>query len=309
MSLHRANPASARLRRAVEDRAGRARLRDAPQAPRVGSIVGVEHEYVVELEGEQVDFRHLIHRLDVPGRRIDAADRHAYRGAWGGTITADGREAEIATPPSTVGPYVGQRAARLAAEGAQLLLRALLRGPQPGVASIRGYSTHLSVHVPRGTEARAARWLAERHGATVAWLLDGPESPGILFRPRPGRVELGGDFVDGERLALAAVFAVGLVREAVARTTGLGGGARWWVARLRLRRRPSTRPAAAVDRFGWFVGDAELGMAFHGGVEGRDRIAAAWAAARSHLLEVDDATLRSIDLAIARMPAWLPGTG
>ena len=173
----------------------------------------MEHEYAVELDGRQVDFRALIHELPLPGRRTDAIDPHAYRGAWGGTLTADGREAEVATPPSTVGPFVGQRAAGLAETGAEALRAAL-----PGDAILRGFSTHLSVEVPRGTEARAARYLANHHGPTVAWLLDGPASPGSCSGRASGAWSSGGDFIDGQRLALAAVFAIGLVRDAVERT-------------------------------------------------------------------------------------------
>ncbi|MEO7664685.1 MAG: hypothetical protein ABIV26_06120, partial [Candidatus Limnocylindrales bacterium] len=41
-------------------------------AATVGRIVGIEHEFVVRLDGRPIDFRQVIHRLDIPGARIDA---------------------------------------------------------------------------------------------------------------------------------------------------------------------------------------------------------------------------------------------
>ncbi|MEO7663917.1 MAG: hypothetical protein ABIV26_02240, partial [Candidatus Limnocylindrales bacterium] len=246
---------------------------------------------------------------------IDALDADAYRGAWGGTITTDGPEAEIATPPVTVGPGVARRISAIAAAGA-LELRSVL----PNGASLTGYSTHVSVDVPRGREERIAREVARSWVPALTWLLDGPDSPGILVRPRPGRVEIGGDHVDGERLGLAAIFAVGAVRAAAAeshplaplhrRTSPLGR----LLARLP---RLEVRPAPAVERYGWFVGDRELGAALHstgsatmlplragGSISAAEHLRRAWAAARATLVDIDAPTLQRIDELVALASPW-----
>ena len=305
--------ASGRLRAALRADAARTGVRTT--RPRVGAIVGVEHEFVVSLDGRAIDFRHVIHRLGIPGRRIDVADPNAYRGPWGGTITADGREAEIATPPVTVGPLVGSRLAAVAADGASLLREAL-----PAEATLEGYSTHISVQVPSGSEERAALHLAERYAPVLTWLLDRPESPGLLVRPRPGRVEVGGDFVEGERLALAAVLAVGAVRAAVRSTSRSAG----LVHALRVVRRAAgapprlaVTPSPAVARYGWFIGDDELGVALHrhggttrlplaggGATAFGDHLRHAWTAARAELGDVDRAVVARLDALVAAVPAW-----
>lgn len=305
--------ASARLRAALRTDATRTGVEDTRS--RVGALVGVEHEFVVRLDGRQIDFRQVIHRLEIPGRQIDAADPNAYRGAWGGSITADGPEAEIATPPVTVGPMVGARVASIAAAGASVL-----RGALPPGATLEGYSTHLSVQVPRGCEGRAALHLAERFAPALTWLLDGPGSPGLLVRPRPGRLELGGDYVDDERLELAAVFAIGAVRAAVRSTSrsarfacaiGLG----WLVAPAPPRL--AVTPSPAVARYGWFIGDAELGTAFHqhgaptnlplataGAMTFAEHLRRTWAAVLAELGDVDRETIARLAALVSAAPSW-----
>ena len=66
-------------------------------------FAGVEREWrVVRRNGAAVDFRELVDRLPLDGRRLDPDDPHAHRCRWGGVVTADGREAEVATPPVPV---------------------------------------------------------------------------------------------------------------------------------------------------------------------------------------------------------------
>ncbi len=312
--LHRRASISVRLQRGVAG-AGTGR----PTAPRVGAIVGVEHEFIVRLDGRAIDFRQVIHRLPIRGQRIDAGDSNAYRGPWGGLITADGAEAEIATPPVTVGPFAAARLAAIAAAGA-----AELAGALPFGASLEGYSTHISVEVPRGSEGRAAREIVARWVPALTWFLDDADSPGILVRPRPGRVEIGGDFIDGDRLGLAAIFAVGAVRAAVEATRPTAGFRRWTPLGRRVARLPrlAVRPADAVERYGWFVGDEELGTSLHGAgfeavlplssghqLPAREHLWRAWAVARAMLGDIDGATLDRLEAAVVDAPDWPIGSG
>ncbi len=65
-----------------------------------GALIGVEHEYqVFGADGRQVDFRALIHSLEWDGLRLDPGDPNAYRLRAGLVVTADGMEAETASPP------------------------------------------------------------------------------------------------------------------------------------------------------------------------------------------------------------------
>ena len=76
-------------------------------------------------------------------------------------------------------------------------------------------------------------------------LIDRPHSPGLLVRPRPGRLELGGEYVSGARLRAAAAFAVGSTRAAAQRRT------------------PPCLDVvlqAGVERYGWFVDRDAFGV-------------------------------------------------
>lgn len=177
-----------------------------------GSLVGVEHEYrILGADGRQEDFRGLIHSLRWDGLRLDPGDLNAYRLRSGLVVTADGMEAETASPPVTVGRGFANTVAAWAAAGRLELERALGGGYR-----IEGYSTHISVALPGENAEDIARLYALTFGLVFARLVEGPESLGVYVRPRPGRLELCGEYVDGERLGMAAEYAVGSVRASAA---------------------------------------------------------------------------------------------
>lgn len=186
----------------------------APTPEVYAGLIGVEHEFTVQtVGGEQVDFRQLIHRLPIDGRRLDPGDQNAYRCSWGGVFTADAKEAELATPPIA-------RRAGFSDElvGMTELGRTRLAAALPGNLSLRGYSTHISVCVPDRLVDAAARLYAERFAPALMLLMDQRDSPGLIVRPRPGRLELCGEYVAGRQLGAVAVFAaatVGLVCRAL----------------------------------------------------------------------------------------------
>lgn len=277
-----------------------ARRRAGGRGP-AGGLIGIEHEFRVRIDGRIVDFRQVIHSLPIAGRRIDPADPNAYRCDWGGTITADGREAEIAIPPIAVGPGAIGRALAAAGRGRTELVSLL-----PAGATLAGYSTHLSVAVPAGAVECAAELYVRHFLPAMTMLLDGPASPGLLVRPRAGRLELGGEYADGQTLAAALTFALGsarvVARAAVRRLPGRG----------RLPPALDSEAAPAVERYGWFVGDRELGVDLHRlgratllrRKDGRSmtadgHLAAAWASARRELTDLDDAALELVDDIVA----------
>lgn len=169
-------------------------------------LVGVEHEYEVFEAGVRRPFGELIHGLGIDGRRLDPGDPNAYRCSWGGVVTVDGKEAEIVTPPVALTPGFTTEASARAARGRRVLAGALGEG-----STLVGYSTHLSVSVPTERAWAQARRFAARFAAPMMLLLDNRSSPGLLIRPRPSRLELGGDFVSGVHLRAALVMAAGAV--------------------------------------------------------------------------------------------------
>ncbi len=203
----------------------------------VAGRCGVEHEYTVLADGRTVDFRGLIHTLDIPGRRLDPADRNAYRCGWGGAITADGREAEIATPPMPLERGFAAAVVHSAARG-----RACLDGVLPVGTQLRGYSTHINVSVPDGRVVAAARTFASRFAVALMLLMDDRTSPGLLVRPRRGRLELGGEYIDGDGLRAAVVMATGAALASASR-----------LPHRPLPRALVTKVVPTVERFGLYV--------------------------------------------------------
>ncbi|MCC6387661.1 MAG: PKD domain-containing protein [Dehalococcoidia bacterium] len=190
------------------------RYRDPPAA---AALVGIEHEFrVLGPAGAPVDFRELLPNLPVRAPRLDPGDRNARRLPTGLALTADGPEAEIATPPVPVVPGFERHAAALAAEG-----RATLAALLPAGHTLEGYSTHVSLSVPGGGLDAFAREYALVFGPAIAALGESPRSLGIYVRPRPGRLELCFEFAEDTRLATVIAVAAGTVRALYERAQGL----------------------------------------------------------------------------------------
>ncbi|MEP7046643.1 MAG: hypothetical protein ABI949_08195 [Ilumatobacteraceae bacterium] len=205
------------------------------RAPRVG----IEHEFEVRNHGQQIDFRRLLPQL-LPGHvRADPADALATRLPWG-VITADGLEAEIATAPVSMRPGFVARAVDAAAEGGIALRRAC-----PDDHELIGFSTHISVSWGVRRDDSLARVWARAFAPVLMLLLDRPTSPGLVVRPRPGRLELCGEFATGDQLAAALAFAAASVR--TVQRLPRHAMRRWFVEM-------SMQPS--LDRYGWYVDHA-----------------------------------------------------
>lgn len=216
-------------------------LRRPPRRPHLDRA-GVEHEFSVRGPDGPVDFRTVVDALDL-GVRADPTDPHAQRCPWGGVVTADGAEAEVATPPVDISPGAAAQVVALARKGRSVLEEALGDG-----YALEGYSTHLNISAPRRGDRILARRFATVFAPSLMLLLDRPHSPGLLVRPRPGRLELGGEFADGTHLQVALTFAIGAVLAA----THMGRrGSRELMVEVDLRE--------AVQRYGYYVDRRAVG--------------------------------------------------
>jgi hypothetical protein len=221
-------------------------LRDRAQSAD-GLLFGVEHEFRVLSDTGGVDFRRVIHDLALGQPNLDPADPNAYRLPSGAAVTCDGGEAEIALPPVQIGPGFALEVAHRAE-----VERAALLALMPEGMRLEGCSTHLSVSLPDALTKRACQLYATTFAPALMLLMDRRESPGLLVRPRPGRVELGGEYIDGEPLVAAALFAVGSVlafADAVAADD----------ERRALPPQLSVRVEPALERFGWYVDRTAFG--------------------------------------------------
>ncbi|MBM7785521.1 hypothetical protein [Tenggerimyces flavus] len=123
-------------------------------------------------------------------------------------ITADGREAEIATPPATLAPGFTNRLSDWLARG-----RNELDATLGADFLVDGGSTHVNVEVADRRATSIAKRFVARHSLAMMLLLDRKHSPGLLVRPRRGRLELGGEYVTGPQLVAATVFAAAAVMD------------------------------------------------------------------------------------------------
>ena len=275
-------------------------------APGPGDLLGLELEFSVRSErGGQVHFGSLIHRIGLDGIALDPGDPNAYRCSWGGVITSDGAEAEIATPPVRTRPGFTARLQGWARTGAAELRRAMPRG-----IGLDGYSAHFSAAMPAKLNDRVCRLYAETFAADLMLLMDRMDSPGLLVRPRPGRTELCGEFIENESLAAAAAFVAGTTRACAAAVRGPGG-------RIALPPRLDVELTRAVHRYGWYVDRRAFGTDLHaasrrallrrasgGTIRAQSHLELAWAAARQAL--ADDAAASDLHAADAMITGSLP---
>ena len=198
-------PRAARAERARELSERFRSLLERPQPSRPAGLIGVEHEFTLRAGDRVLDFRDLIHTLPVDGIRVDPTDPNAYRCDWGGTITADGREAEIATPPVPVAAGFSGELTAWSDRG-----RASLGSVLPASIEVSGYSTHLNLQMPDRLNDAVCDGVIRRFVPALMLLTERADSPGVLVRPRPGRLEVGTEFVDGPSLRAAAVLLAGV---------------------------------------------------------------------------------------------------
>ena len=116
----------------------------------VGGLVGIEQEFTVRArDAWAVDFRTVLPDLDGLAPPLDPDDPRARRTASGVVLTADGREAEAATPPVAVRPGFTDDVAAWTRAARHELASRLDEG-----YTLEGYSTHLSIAADDRRSAR-----------------------------------------------------------------------------------------------------------------------------------------------------------
>lgn len=207
-------------------------------------LVGVEHEIQAWDSHGQRDFRTIIGQIAGDVAIPDPGDPRARRLATGLTLTADGLEAELVTPPVPIGNGAAASVTAMLAHETRRLHTSL--GRLEPESSLEGFSTHINVSVDDAEVVRVARELASRCAAAAILLMDRPTSPGVLIRPRRSRLEVCGDYLAGPDLEAAITFVC-----AAAHALGRG--------RLLSLARGQWQVEPARERFGFFVSHEALG--------------------------------------------------
>ena len=156
--------------------------------------IGVEHELCLWHGAERVDFRKLITRLAGGIRPLDPGDPRARRLPSGVALTADGWEAELATPPVPVDSSAPVRIDELL-RTERTELRKL--STSYGVTRVSGFSIHLNISVPDHHAVEIARAFVDHCLVALATVVEPVTTHGLLVRPRRGRLEIGGEYVEG----------------------------------------------------------------------------------------------------------------
>lgn len=173
-------------------------------------FLGVEQEHDLFDGKRRLDFQSLFASTAIrsPSIRFRNSDDAAILDA-GYVLACDGWEAELATAPIL---GLGDGCLTLAREVLRCRTHMLDLLHGVGVPEIHGYSTHINISVPPGREAELANALARSLGPALILMIESRESPGLFLRPRRGRLEIGGEYIDEERqLAAACLFLTGAV--------------------------------------------------------------------------------------------------
>ncbi len=193
-------------------------------------MIGAEQEFELFSRGKQLDFRALFPQA------VKGVRSFPFRNCEGAVILdsgymlgSDGKEAEFATVPINSN---GAGCLTLAREVSRCRNHLIQLLETMGVRDVRGYSTHLNISVPFGREDEIASAISTTVAPSLILLMEAQQSPGLLIRPRRGRLEIGSEYIDDEKqLAAGAVFLAGVV------SAYLRNGSLWnQFPRIRLKR-------------------------------------------------------------------------
>jgi hypothetical protein len=163
------------------------------------SISGIEQEYAVWREDRQVPFAPLLGAVLPNARARGFGEDPLARVRGDGAVwTADGPHAEIATPPRRLASGIAGRLADDALHQREMLLRRLraVGAAEGGLFKLRGYSTHINAFCRAADLWTVVRRFGVLYGPAVMLIADRRDSPGLLIRPRPDRLEVGTEYLE-----------------------------------------------------------------------------------------------------------------
>ena len=203
--------------------------------PNTCVLAGVEHEYAAWDGAVQQDFRTLLPSVAGDLRALDPGDPRARRLPSGCALTADGGKPRSPHPLSHSGPV-------LPSDSTTCWRRNAPSWPSsspPGVQRLTGFSTHVNISVPDDRVVDIGRQFV-RHAALCTVIAAEPrQSAGLLVRPRRSRLEIGGEYAEGETLVALVTFVSSAVGALVAGSVPPPG--------------PAPVVVASREKYGWHL--------------------------------------------------------
>ncbi len=260
--------------------------------PGTGVRVGVEHELRVWAGAVQLDFRRVLPRIAGNLRALHPGDPRARRLPSGVVLTADGREAELASPPVRWGAAAPRAVeALLALERSALAERVAGLVGVDGADRLSGFSTHVNVTVPDDRVVDVGQRFVRHAGLATVLVAEPASSSGLLVRPRRGRLEVCGEYAEGEHLVAWLTFTGSVVAALLADDPP-----------------PRLPPPVVVpsrEKFGWFLPvEGRYADLVQGRGPARELLAAAWSWARPWCLR-DGVDPTPVDRLVAGAPLRL----
>ena len=171
--------------------------------------IGVAHRLCLWHDQDRVDVRSVIDRFATGSGPLDPADPVARRLPSDSTLSVEGDEAVLASPPVPIGPGVPEQIDDLLRDE-----RTGLRDNASayGVTGVSGSATCLSISVPDESVVGVGLTFVESCLLALATVVEPATSPGLLVRPRRGRLEIGGGYVEGSDLVAGLTLLAACIR-------------------------------------------------------------------------------------------------
>ncbi len=178
-------------------------------------VIGIENEFVLHRHGYPTSAkRYMGDFVKLIGRPTFSKANHSYRLWTGGAFYVDGREPEVCTPPIELRPGCATECVDSIVLHRNMVVEMVDRYNtylENGL-SLEGYSTHYNFQVDDAEIDRLKQRMIGFAAIPCLLLLENRFSSGVMFRNKPSRLEICGDYVSTrEQMIASVVFMLGAI--------------------------------------------------------------------------------------------------
>ncbi len=178
-------------------------------------VIGIENEFVLHRLGYPTSAkRYMGDFVKLIGRPTFSKANHSYRLWTGGAFYVDGREPEVCTPPIEVRPGCATECVDSIILHRNMVVEMIDRYNTylENCLSLEGYSTHYNFQVDDSEIDRVKERMIGFAAIPCLLLLENRFSSGVMFRNKPSRLEICGEYISTrEQMIASLVFMLGAV--------------------------------------------------------------------------------------------------